>query len=493
MNLPWLISRILSNISILEGRVRSIPFESPRLLTSAALHLLEQKRVAGTEVDSSARHPPPKCHPETRQSLRSRITTWFTSGKRDWNMLWLFGPAGVGKSAVAQTIAEQFKASGSLGAAFFFSRLNDRDDPMSVIPTLAYQLATLHSDYRQVITQRLADDPTLLEKKLRTQFRELIIEPFKALMASKPHISQKPLLILLDGLDECSSKEAQCEFVDLICEHVRVTDTFPLLWMICSRPEWHLKGIFSNADFHANCAREELLIDDAEAQADAYRVLQDGFLKIQQKFWDIFDANKPWPKEATIRRIARASSGLFSFTDTILRFIGDQEQGDPAAQLEICLRFINNLTLPGAINPLHALDLLYRQVLSDVPAHILPTTMRILGFCILYPSHSFTACELSNFLCLSRGSFYTALQNLHSVLDIPTPPHCFERRIGLYHASFGEFLKNPRRSGHLALDVAWVWYDVATHCLRWNNALIASECRHQGEICPDNLGATLIC
>lgn len=80
---------------------------------------------------------------------------------------------GVGKSAIAQTIAEQCKANGCLGASFFFSRLNHRNDPLRVVPTLAYQFAIQLPDYKRLVTQRLADDPSILEKTLRIQFRSL--------------------------------------------------------------------------------------------------------------------------------------------------------------------------------------------------------------------------------------------------------------------------------------------------------------------------------
>ncbi len=200
------------------------------------LQLLYQKRIPGAEVDSSARDPPPKCHPDTRKSLRGRIVDWVQHPNRRWCMLWILGPMGIGTSAIAQTSAEELNISGRLGAAVFFSRPNNRDDPDGVIPTLAYQLADTNPEYKRIVAERLADSPTLLEKNFRTQFKELIIEPFRFLMNKHPELVREPLLIILDGLDECKIKEAQCEFVELISDHLRQVKDFPLLWMICSRP-----------------------------------------------------------------------------------------------------------------------------------------------------------------------------------------------------------------------------------------------------------------
>jgi hypothetical protein len=57
----------------------------------------------------------------------------------------MWGPAGVGKSALAQTCAEQVKEMGNLGAAFFLS-INERKDHRPFFVTLAYQLSTVLSD-----------------------------------------------------------------------------------------------------------------------------------------------------------------------------------------------------------------------------------------------------------------------------------------------------------------------------------------------------------
>jgi adenylylsulfate kinase-like enzyme len=44
-------------------------------------------------------------------------------------MFWLSGPAGTGKSAVAQTFAEKSLEQDRLGAAYFFFRLSSRNNP----------------------------------------------------------------------------------------------------------------------------------------------------------------------------------------------------------------------------------------------------------------------------------------------------------------------------------------------------------------------------
>ncbi|KAF9443960.1 hypothetical protein P691DRAFT_763811 [Macrolepiota fuliginosa MF-IS2] len=360
--------------------------------------------------DSSDRAYPPQCHPSTRKRLRERVTKWGMGDGSDWRMLWLLGFAAVGKSAVAQTIAEEFQEAGRLGASFFFSRPNHLNDPDAAIPTLVYQLAIRVPEYKQIISRRLADDPRILKKNRRTQFRELLIEPFHILMTQYPHAVPQPLLIIIDGLDECMGKQAQCEFIDMISAHVRKVDKFPLRWTLCSRPEWHLESMISDPDYHVICKREELQLDNGEAQEDVRRLLEAEFDEIQKRY----RLPDGWPPEECFYGIVGAARGHLGFASFVLRFVGDKEYGDADNQLKVCMKFLRGGGALGGINPLHALDLLYRQILSDIPTGDLPTTMRILGLLIFFTLPS--ANDMADFLDLNPGKFHCLLERLHSVL-----------------------------------------------------------------------------
>src|ERR1700760_182617 len=127
---------------------------------------LSKRAIEGAEYDSSARDPPPSCHPGTRVQLLEKIKTWFYNRMGEKALLWLSGPAGVGKSAIIQTLAEALAESKSLGATLFFSRLNDRKDPQRVIATISYQLATRIPAYRDYVTQKIILNPNLLRKAM---------------------------------------------------------------------------------------------------------------------------------------------------------------------------------------------------------------------------------------------------------------------------------------------------------------------------------------
>ena len=71
--------------------------------------------------DSDNRADPPKCHPNTRVAVINMIKDWAT-GLFDTNsfLLWLYGPAGAGKTAIARKVAELFTGHGPLASFLFF-------------------------------------------------------------------------------------------------------------------------------------------------------------------------------------------------------------------------------------------------------------------------------------------------------------------------------------------------------------------------------------
>ncbi|KAF9439930.1 hypothetical protein P691DRAFT_768591 [Macrolepiota fuliginosa MF-IS2] len=100
-------------------------------------------------------------------------------------------------------------------------------------------------------------------------------------------MARGPFLIILDGLDECKSKEAQCQIIELIKLQLKDSGASSLLWMICSQPEPHLKRVVHKAEAEGLCWVEELWIDDPEAQSDTEFYLRDEFHRISKKHPDI--------------------------------------------------------------------------------------------------------------------------------------------------------------------------------------------------------------
>ncbi|KAF5349537.1 hypothetical protein D9756_008784 [Leucocoprinus leucothites] len=401
----------------------------------------------------------PSCDKETLRNLCVRILEWGWSDEEAQHLLWLSGLAGVGKMAVVSRVAEEMKRVGLLGARFSFSRYNSQTDPGLVVPALAYQLALISPDFKRIVTQSLVKDPLIFYRNRRFQFKELVINPFLSL----PSPPKTPLLIVLDGLDECNDRQAQREFVDMINHHIHTEGSrLRLRWLISSRPEPHLKITFSNPDYKANCLYEELEVE-SEASKDARRRLEWGFEEIRQRYPDRL--TQDWPDKSAIRFIARRLSGHADGVSVILQYIGDEHHGDPSGQFDACLRLFEGTS--GGLYPLYALDLLYTQILSNVPETLLPTTRHILGLLVYYESETLPALIHANFLEIHQVTFYQALECLRPVLFVPAISEADEKPIRIYRTSFTDYLKGQARSGKFALDEGASHLNVAMQGLRW--------------------------
>ncbi|KAF9445072.1 hypothetical protein P691DRAFT_806207 [Macrolepiota fuliginosa MF-IS2] len=408
--------------------------------------LLVGNIIVGAEFDSSDHRP--SCHPKTRLDITHSIQSWMHNPARKYKILWLHGPAGVGKSAILQTIAETASRATTsiLGATLFFSRPNSRDDPKCVFITIAYRLAVRYPVYRQYIVGLLTLDPQLVKKSPAEQYESFIVQPFGVKKLLAEH--HDTVLILLDGLDECDGEEAQCEIILLIGRFVLQYPTCPLIWLIASRPEPHIRDSFSEGELQRAYGEMRVLVDSDQGRRDVEKYLRDNFAKIRKKHRrSIPSSLHHWPSESDFSTIATQSSGLFIFPSTLIRFIGDTAYADPISRLKIALEVIKSTSSSdGGHNLFETLDALYTRILSEVPRDVISTTLRLL---VLYVTglagENFA--ESCNWLGITQGRAYGAFHRLHSVLDIPEPQDASTEGLGAFHASFYDYLLSPSRSG----------------------------------------------
>ena len=190
-------------------------------------------------------------------------------------MYWMRGPAGVGKSAIAQTCAEKLKDTGHLGAAFFFT-VNKHTNPSCLFISIAYQLTTALPDYRAAVDERISKDKSLVEKKIASQFRFLILERIQELGKQGKRV--QPKVIFIDGLDECSGDDAQAEIIKIIASSVREGST-PFHWAIFSRAEPRIVSTFKQENIASVIHSVELPIS-READSEIEMYLRGGFKNI---------------------------------------------------------------------------------------------------------------------------------------------------------------------------------------------------------------------
>jgi hypothetical protein len=403
--------------------------------------------------------------------MRTDLTVWFDDPKRKTKGIWLEGPAGTGKTAVAQTFAEWCFEQGCLGAAFFFSRPNGRNKFETVIPTIAYQLAKQLPAYERHLVRIIVHDPTILETTPRTQFKKLIIEPFTLSHYRSRPFTNKNLLVLLDGVDECHGVDGQRGLIEMVREILRLAIDLPLLWLVVSRPEPHFQYIFAQSDFPILCHHRKLLID-AQTREDVEKFLRDKFNDMQHKLCG--SADESWPSPHQFMKLVRYADGSFLLATAMSNYIGHPDFS-PNERLVDFLAFMDGAKRVTSINPLETLDLVYTRILLDVPTALMPTTRRILCH-LLYKSnpvlHSLTTQELANVSCLNRPDFYAAVRPLYSVLDLPAPADAAEYCVRMYHASFKDFLASPARSGRFFISEQEVQTEFSRSALFWYDIIL---------------------
>lgn len=368
---------------------------------------------------------------------------------RTHKVTWLHGPAGVGKSAVIQTLAESESDSHSsiLGATLFFSRPAQRNDPQKLFNTIAYQLAVKYQPYRQYIVGLLAADSRVVKKSMVEQFKQFIVRPF----GKQRLLEGSAILVTLDGLDECEGEPAQREIIFFITEFSLQYPNTPLIWIIASRPEPQISSAFSRQDIQGNFLDIDMPIDSDQACADVEHFLRDIFAEIRENYSASFSPEQQWPTETQFVKVATKASGLFVFANTVIRFVDDVEYGNPVAQLQVVIDILDTRLVVGAQeNPFLALDALYTHILSGVSPRVLPVLRKLQPLFIRSTREFAVAC---NILAISQADAYSALRKLHSVVKVPPPEQAGSVALGVFHASFTDFLCSSARSGTFWVDL----------------------------------------
>ena len=115
------------------------------------------------------------------------------------NIIWLHGPPGCGKSTISFTLAEYFNSISRLGAYLHFS--NGSSSPSSVIATIAFRLACFDSTLGKIVSDHVGRHYGGLS--IETRFKEYLLDP----LIEGAHAVNGPVIIILDGLDECGNNE----------------------------------------------------------------------------------------------------------------------------------------------------------------------------------------------------------------------------------------------------------------------------------------------
>ncbi|KAF8334265.1 uncharacterized protein EI90DRAFT_3121596 [Cantharellus anzutake] len=303
------------------------------LITGAKLAAIERRlhedKILGSLRDPSiARDDPTQaCLEGTRVDLIERVMTWCrNTGDSENRLMLLTAVAGAGKTSIAHTIAERCASEGDVTLLLhFLFKAGERSRPDFLFSSIAQALADHDPVYRTFITSALRNDPSLSTASFVTQFKKLVAPS----LLHKPPPSDRPMVIIIDALDECDKK-----VFESLAEVLR--DKVPRLpssvkFFITSR-QFDLVNRYLSPDYPIDRLTIDLL-DEANVQ-DCARYTCFELQKLKKLHRD--SQRNLQDEDKMVQEISERANGLFIWISTIFGYMKTANK-DPMRTLESLL------------------------------------------------------------------------------------------------------------------------------------------------------------
>jgi len=371
------------------------------------------------------------CLKGTRRDIQDKIRLW----KRDFDkppIYWLNGPAGTGKSTIAQTIAESIFSDGQLGASFFCSRdFEDRRNLKFIFPTLAVQLARRHAEFRSIFVPLVQSNPGVVHESLYDQMDKLIVQPLM-----KSGIST---VIVIDALDECKDEESTSTLLSVLAQFASKLPK--VKFFVTSRPEPRIRGGF-RPPLLAKATGVFVLHEIEPSQVNS-----DIRLFFSHKFSELRGGNRrvldDWPTKKQLDLLCERAAGLFVYAAATARFVENR----PKKRLNLLLHPPkSNAHEEGTkFNANTALDSLYISILQeafgDDDPEDDPKIRSVLGAATLV-TNPLSPSTIAEFLGFDTEDIFPLLSSVQSLFILQEDT---DQPIRPFHKSFSDFITDPIR------------------------------------------------
>ncbi|KII92869.1 hypothetical protein PLICRDRAFT_75534, partial [Plicaturopsis crispa FD-325 SS-3] len=391
-----------------------------------------------------------ECLDGTRVQLLAQIESWATSPDGH-KIYWLNGMAGVGKTTIAQSVAQMLQDKGILGASFFCSRAHDeRKDVNLIFPTLAYSLAKVHPAFAVGIVEAIEKDSDVGHYSISQQYSRLISSP-----SISEELEGQTFIIVIDALDECDNQALTLAALKVIYDNIPAS----LRFFVTSRPEEH-------ANLNKSITRV-LPLHDIEASIltkDIHHYLNTMLRKLSSDGVHPAATYLPsdWPSEEHVDILANRAGRLFIYAFTMYQFVAAYGANPPERLLDLV-----NMSDSNASN--HSIDSLYHQILSHIftPSGEEKMTctekqnlLAILGTILLLYDPQ-TIQFLSDLLDIKHANVTSFTKKLSSVVHISQP----SQHVTIFHASFFDYMTSKERSKEFSVDVKMHHQNLTMRCL----------------------------
>lgn len=383
------------------------------------------QQLQPADMDAALRK---ECLTGTRTSIIQQILDWACDPNSAHSVFLLNGLAGSGKSTLSTTIANRLSIQGRLGAFIFFDReVAERNDPAVVIRTVAFLLGSTHPRIGEAITKTLEKYNHISQLSLENQFKHLLSE---TLLSDGVVDDEKPLIVVMDALDECGDVSRREALLHLIAEY---SARIPIRFLITSRPESDILAFFEDRD-HIFVQNLDILSDDIHHDISIYVKYRMECIRKKKRRLRV-QAN--WPGEKIVKSLTDRASGLFIWASTASEFI---DAHVPEEQLE---KILHGHTEAGADHALENLDALYRtalQLAGDWDDKRFIHDFRLVMGVILVTR-----------IPLSSNAIHSLLESALGIssLDVVAELGCVLQQqptLRFLHPSFGDFLLSKERS-----------------------------------------------
>ena len=364
------------------------------------------------------------------------IYSWYESSESQ--IYCLDGLAGIGKSTVARTVAQETHNRGLLGASFFFSRSeDDRKSAKLFFGTVAFQLSQYSQEISLRIGEALEDKPDASSKQLQDQLRDLIIQPLQ----SCEKASGSTILIVIDALDECDDQDAE-RLLSLFLQEIHKVPNLKIFFT--TRPEHHIRGILLRHKSHQQYRLHEIENSIVEGDVRSYLSHQLSSQAVEAALPELYPP--PWtPSPSELNTLVNAAGKLFIIASTIIKFLLDDKRYNPKAQMRDLMQVI---TVDKTGVPFNTLDGVYTHILSvAIPSNSSPDILSrfhsVIGTIVLLRD-PLPLRPLAVLLHTDPNDVKGALVHLQSIIFLSGR----EDTPRIYHKSFPDFITDVKRCSH---------------------------------------------
>jgi len=373
----------------------------------------------------------------------------------DSRFIWLQGSPGTGKTAIAKSIADSLAQNNRLAASFFWDKTGNRANANSIelFPSsLARQLARFSQDYEMLLVNLLLDRSfrNILMRPLQAQMDSLLIQPMSSLSQAFSSGEGCPVIVL-DGLDECGSRDALEDLMKVVVLLDKLPPDFMIL--VSARPELEIHGIFKPFR-NVHCLYTDKISKD-DTNHTITLLVQRGLEEIRQQ------RHSNWvPTEDDLRAFVETCRQLPVLAEVRVRevrisasrgatlrnaFYNVKHDGSLSGDLnDDYLRILRRAYRRGDV---HSASHSTEAAISTTPSNGLAVSpdvlynYRAVVGTVIAAQRRLSVRTISTILAISEEEVRAVLDPIGSIINVPTdhdPVH-------FYHATAKEFLTDPPR------------------------------------------------